>query len=148
MPRWLHARTRYVALAVGTIVLGLAVHGRGGALPPVVRDVLGDALWAAMVAWWIAAVAPAMRLAWRAAVALAFCFAVEFSQLVHSPALDALRRTTAGHLVLGSGFDRRDFAAYAAGVLVAVLLERVLRRGVNSGTAAGQDGFRRRPWIE
>jgi hypothetical protein len=28
----------------------------------------------------IAAAAPAMRLAWRAAVALACCFAVEFSQ--------------------------------------------------------------------
>jgi Protein of unknown function (DUF2809) len=115
MPGWLRARTRYFALAVGTIVLGLAVHGRGGALSPVVRDVLGDALWAAMAAWWIAAVAPAIRLAWRAAVALAFCFGVEFSQLVHLPALDALRRTTAGHLALGSGFDRRDFVAYAAG---------------------------------
>ncbi len=123
MPRWLRARTRYFALAVGTIVLGLAVHGRGGALSPVVRDVLGDAFWAAMAAWLIAAVAPAVPLASRAAVALAFCFAVEFSQLIHLPALDALRRTTAGHLVLGSGFDRRDFAAYAAGVLAAVLLE-------------------------
>ena len=67
MPRWLRARARYVALAVGTIVLGLAVHGRGGALSPILRDVLGDALWAAMAAWWIAAVAPAIRLAWRAA---------------------------------------------------------------------------------
>jgi hypothetical protein len=69
-----------------------------------------------------------MRLAWRAAVALACCFAVEFSQLVHLPALDALRQTTAGHLALGSGFDRRDFAAYAAGVLAAVLLERATAR--------------------
>jgi hypothetical protein len=128
MPRWVRARTRYFALAGGTIVLGLAVHGRGGALSPVVRDVLGDALWAAMAAWWIAAVAPAIRLAWRAAVALAFCFAVEFSQLVHLPALDALRRTAAGQLALGSGFDRRDFAAYTAGVLAAVLLERATQR--------------------
>jgi hypothetical protein len=128
MPRWLRARTRYVALAAGTIALGLAVHLRGGALSPAVRDVLGDALWAAMATWWIAAVAPGLRLAWRAAVALAFCFAVEFSQLVHLPALDTLRRTTAGHLALGSGFDRRDFAAYAAGVLAAILLERATER--------------------
>ena len=122
------ARMRYVALAVGTIVLGLVVHLRGDALSPAVRDVLGDALWAAMVAWWIAAVAPAIRLPRRAAVALAFCFAVEFSQLYHAPALDALRRTTAGHLALGSGFDPRDFAAYAAGVLAVVLLERATER--------------------
>ena len=116
MPRWLHARMWYVALAVGTMALGLAVHWFGTALSPAVRDVLGDALWAAMVTWWIAAAAPAIRLPRRAAVALAFCFAVEFSQLFHAPALDAIRRTTAGHLVLGSGFDPRDFAAYAAGV--------------------------------
>jgi uncharacterized protein DUF2809 len=128
MPRWLRARTRYVALAIGTIVLGLGVHLRGGALSPVVRDVLGDTLWAAMVVWGIAAVAPAIRLPWRAALALAFCFVVEFSQLVHSPALDALRRTTAGHLVLGSGFDPRDLAAYAAGVLAAVFFERATAR--------------------
>jgi hypothetical protein len=144
---------RYVALAVGTIVLGLVVHGRGGALSPVVRDLLGDALWAAMAAWWIAAVAPAIRLAWRAAVALAFCFAVEFSQLIHLPALDALRRTTVGHLALGSGFDRRDFAAYAAGVLAAVLLERATKRrrpdtpvGVRPrAVGAAPDGGRGRP---
>jgi hypothetical protein len=128
MPRWLRARVRYVALAVGTIVLGLAVHRGGGALSPSVRDVLGDALWAAMAAWWVSAVAPAMRLAWRAAVALAWCFAVEFSQLVHVPVLDALRQTTVGYLALGSGFDRRDFAAYAGGVLAAVLLERAIAR--------------------
>ncbi len=152
MPRWLRARTRYLALALGTIVLGLAVHGRGGALSPVVRDVLGDALWAAMVVWGIAAVAPVMRRPWRAAVALAVCFAVEFSQLVHLPALDALRRTAAGHLVLGSGFDRRDFAAYAAGVLAAVLLERAIEQrrpdkpvGVRPrAVGAAPDGARRR----
>jgi len=32
------------------------------------------------------------------------------------------------HLVLGSGFDARDFAAYTAGVALAVLLERAARR--------------------
>ena len=128
MPSWLRARTRHVALAVGTIVLGLTVHLRGSALSPVVRDVLGDTLWAAMVVWGIAAVAPAIRRPWRAAVALGVCFVVEFSQLVHLPALDALRRTTAGHLALGSGFDPRDLAAYAAGVIAAVLLERATER--------------------
>ena len=120
MPRWLRVRIRYFALAVGTILLGLAVHLRGGALSPDARDILGDALWAAMAAWWIAAIAPAIGLSWRATMALAFCLAIEFSQLVHVPALDTLRRTTVGHLALGSGFDLRDFASYTAGVLAAV----------------------------
>ena len=46
-----------------------------------------------------------------ATMALAFCFAIELSQLLHVRALDTLRRTTAGHLALGSGFDPRDFAS-------------------------------------
>jgi hypothetical protein len=127
-PGWLSSRMPYFALASGTIALGLAVHLRGGALLPDVRDILGDALWAAMVVWGIAVFSPAIRLPWRAAVAFAVCSAVEISQLLHFPALDTLRRTTAGHLVLGSGFDPRDFVAYAAGVFAAVLLERAAER--------------------
>jgi hypothetical protein len=125
----LRARLPYLALGAGTIVLGLVVHLRGHALGSDLRDITGDALWAALVAWLAGATAPNARPRHRAVAALGICFAVEFSQLYHQPALDALRRTTAGHLVLGSGFDARDLAAYAAGIVVAVLVERrVLRR--------------------
>jgi acetyl esterase/lipase len=64
----------------------------------------------------------------RSAVAFGICVAVELSQLVHTPAIDAVRRTALGQLVLGSGFDARDLVAYAAGVSVAALLERIVRR--------------------
>jgi hypothetical protein len=121
-------RLAYVALALATIALGLLVHLGGRALAPDVRDVLGDALWAAMMAWWIGALAPARPLGVRAAIALAICVAVEGSQRYHTASLDAIRATTLGHLVLGSGFDPRDLVAYAAGVLVAVALERAWRR--------------------
>jgi hypothetical protein len=92
----------------------------------VARDVLGDALWAAMIAWWLGALVPSARLAVRSAAALAVCFAVETSQLYHAPFIDSIRHTFAGHLLLGSGFDPRDFAAYAVGVVGAVLLELAL----------------------
>jgi hypothetical protein len=124
MPHRLRTRVPYVVLAFATIALGLVVHWHGHALGGVARDVLGDALWAAMIAWWVAAAAPAARLPVRMAVALAICVAVEASQLLHTPALDAVRGTTAGHLVLGSGFDPRDLVAYALGVCAAALLER------------------------
>jgi hypothetical protein len=117
-----------VALAVATIAVGLAVHWRGGALSPMVRDVLGDALWAAMVMWIVGAVAPDVRWPLRAAAAFAICVAVELSQLVHFPALDSLRQTTLGQLVLGSGFDPRDFLAYGAGILAAGLLAEMVSR--------------------
>jgi hypothetical protein len=128
MPRRLRARAAYLALALGTVALGLAVHLGGAGLGPAARDVVGDALWAAMVAWWVGAAAPDAPLRARAAIALGLSFAVEVSQLYHTSALDALRATRAGHLVLGSGFDARDLAAYGAGVVAAVLLERAAVR--------------------
>jgi hypothetical protein len=120
-------RTAYVGLALITIAVGLAVHRHGSVLSNAARDVLGDALWAAMIVWWISALAPAVALSRRALTALAFCVVVELSQLYQSPGLDAIRRTTVGHLFLGSGFDPRDFAAYAFGVLAAVIFERAAR---------------------
>lgn len=116
-------RASFIALAAATVVLGLAEHFHGGALGATARDFTGDALWAAMIAWLIGAMAPASPAFARSAAALAICFAVELSQLVHFPALDALRGTTAGHLVLGNGFDPRDFAAYTLGVGGAVAIE-------------------------
>jgi len=118
-------RLSYLALAAGTIGVGLAVHFHGGPLSPTARDGVGDALWAAMIAWLAGAAAPASRLAARAALALGLCFAVEFGQLYHTPLLDAIRATRVGHLALGSGFDARDLAAYALGIVGAALLGRM-----------------------
>jgi hypothetical protein len=119
-------RAKFVGLAVSTIAVGLLVHLSGAGLGPVARDVLGDALWAAMIAWWVGALAPGVRLAVRSVSAYALCVGIEVSQLYHAPALDALRATPLGHLVLGSGFDPRDLLAYALGVAGAVLLESLL----------------------
>ena len=113
----------YIALALATIAIGLLVHLRGAGFDTVARDVLGDALWAAMIFWWMGAIVPRSRLVVRSAAAWTICAAVELSQLYHTPALDAVRATRIGHLVLGSGFDPRDLAAYAAGVVGAALLE-------------------------
>jgi hypothetical protein len=76
-----------------------------------------------MIVWWIGVVAPSARSLVRAAVAYGVCVAVELSQLYHSPAIDAVRETPLGGLVLGSGFDPRDLAAYALGVGVALLID-------------------------
>jgi len=117
----------YVALALATIVVGLAVHLHGAALGSATRDVVGDALWAMMITWWIGAIVPRAPLFGRAALSYGICVAVELSQLYHSPSLDAIRATFVGHLVLGSGFDPRDLAAYALGVGTSVLLESAMR---------------------
>ncbi|MBU6365939.1 MAG: DUF2809 domain-containing protein [Gemmatimonadetes bacterium] len=123
---WDPRRTRHLGAAAATIAIGLLVHRRGALLGAALRDVAGDALWAAMIVWGVSALAPAARRRWRGAAAYAVCAAVETAQLVHTPALDAVRATTLGHLVLGSDFDARDLLAYAAGVAAALLLDRVL----------------------
>ncbi|HEV8123061.1 MAG TPA: hypothetical protein VGP80_02375, partial [Gemmatimonadales bacterium] len=71
----LSIRVAFVALALGTIALGVWVHG-GTALGTGARDVLGDALWAAMMAWWVGAAAPGVALMVRSAVAFGICVAV------------------------------------------------------------------------
>jgi hypothetical protein len=122
----LRSRVWYTVLALGTIALGLGVHSYGDALGPRSRDVIGDALWAAMIVWWLAVLVPAAAIRVRGFAALMICFAVEVSQLYHTPALDALRRTRLGALTLGSGFDSRDFFAYALGVLAATVSEWII----------------------
>ncbi len=114
-------RLIYIILAIVTIAIGLFVH-RIAPLEPTARDILGDALWAAMITWFVSAIAPGAPLIVRAVASWAICAAVELSQLIHSPSLDALRATTLGHLVLGSGFDPRDLLSYAAGVLFVTLI--------------------------
>ena len=123
MPSWLRTRLPFVILALSTIALGLVVHSRGTVLSPSVRDMLGDGLWAMMIAWLVAAGCPRAARWIRGLTALAICWAVEFGQLYHGPLVDGWRRTVAGQLVLGSGFNARDLVAYALGILVAALLE-------------------------
>ncbi len=118
------ARVRYVLLAIVTIAAGLAVHFHGAALPGAVRDVLGDALWAALIFWVVAAVAPRADRRVLVLTALVICFAVELSQLLRTEWLEVWRSTTFGHLTLGSDFDARDLAAYCVGVFAAGILGR------------------------
>src|SRR5215210_1134060 len=75
------SRLRYAALAVLTIAAGLALVRLRGALPAAATDVLGDALWAAMMFWWVSALLPAARPGARAAAALGVAWVVEASQL-------------------------------------------------------------------
>ena len=119
-------RATYLVLAGATIAVGLWVHLSAKALGADTRDVLGDALWAVMMVWLISVIAPRAQLLTRSMVALSVCVAVELSQLVHTSSIDALRSSTAGHLVLGSGFNPRDLLAYAIGVATAMLLERIV----------------------
>ncbi len=120
---WIRPRWRHLALAAATTMMGLAVHLHGRVLGPAPRDIVGDALWAAMVMWCVGAVAPHARLLVRAAIAYGVALVVELSQLGVWPALEAMRHTFVGHLVLGTDFDPRDLAYYALGIALAAMIE-------------------------
>ena len=125
----LRARIMFAALALGTMAVGLIVHWPGTAFPPAARDTFGDALWAMMMFWLIGAIVPDKPPMVRSAFALMICWTVEASQAYHSQFLDNLRQHAVAQLILGSGFDARDLAAYASGVVAALLLELAAHHG-------------------
>jgi len=112
------ARFRLSLAIVVVIFLGLASRRYPWLFPAMLGDYPGDALWATSAYLGVVFVSPSISLRIAAAVALAISFGVEFSQLYHAPWIDSVRDTTAGRLVLGSGFDPVDLAAYVVGVVI------------------------------
>lgn len=117
------SRWWYAAAVAITIAAGLGSRAVASALPWWLAKNAGDALYATMVFFGVGFVAPRVRTSTAAAIALAFCAAIECSQLYHAPWLDAVRDTLPGHLVLGQGFHAFDLACYAIGVALGAALE-------------------------
>ncbi len=78
----------------------------------------GDALWALMIVLILGFIWPKLRPKQLALFALLICFTVEFGQLYQPAWLTAVRKTTLGHLVLGSTLNPMDLLAYTVGVFV------------------------------
>lgn len=112
---------------VVVIAVGLASR-KFSMFPALLGAYPGDALWALMVFMIIAFIKPDLGTARLAGAALATAFAVEASQLYQASWINALRATTAGHLVLGTGFQWLDLCAYAIGVACGVAGDMVRGR--------------------
>lgn len=102
-------RSKYLVAVAAAIGLGLASRAATPWKDP------GDALYATMMVFLVAASAPRLRPWIAAAVALACCVAIECSQLYRGAWVDAIRRTLPGRLVLGQGFHAFDLVDYAIG---------------------------------
>jgi hypothetical protein len=117
-------RRSALAAAVAVLLAGLAVRWLAGG---VVAKYGGVALYAVLVYALVVVVAPGV-MPWRAGVlALAFCWAVELSQLTPGPAALS-RRSLPARLVLGSTFNLPDLAWYTVGIGMAFGLHRIARR--------------------
>jgi len=125
IPRGMHRRSRslYAFLVLAVIAAGLASRRYPFLLPAQLGKYPGDALWALMVMLLYGFVKPGWPVARTAGAALVTSFAVEFSQLYQADWINAVRHTTPGHLVLGSGFHALDLLAYGVGVAVGAAAE-------------------------
>lgn len=70
-----------------------------------------------------------------AVLALAFSFAIEFSQLYHAPWIDNLRAYRLGALVLGNSFAWADLVAYTMGIAVGTAAEWIAHRITDASRA-------------
>lgn len=114
-------RIRFLAAAAAVILLGLCLRAFGYdvALPFVAVKYGGSVLWGAMVYLLLAAVFPSRWWDYEIHAAILVAIAVELVRLVHFPALDAFRATTAGGLLLGRVFSLWNILCYVAGIAVA-----------------------------
>jgi hypothetical protein len=115
------ATCAFIALAL--IPIGVAWRMAPLGLPPFLYKYGGSVLWAAMVYWLIAALLPRVATAKVALVAALVAAVVEFSRLIHTPALDAFRITLAGKLILGRFFSLRDIVAYWLAIVAAAVID-------------------------
>ena len=123
----LRARFMWLTAASAAVALGLASRMHADALPPFLAAYAGDTIWAMVVYAVAGAAAPAKGIAPRAMAALAFSFAIEFSQSYRADWIESLRGTTLGALILGRGFLWSDLACYAAGIALAAAAEAAVR---------------------
>jgi hypothetical protein len=123
-------RVRYLYVIAMAAVIAAGLWWRSAANPvsPFWHKYGGDALWALLIFLGFRCVLIRASILRVTLVALAFCFAVEFSQLYHAPWIDSVRNTRLGMLALGSTFNAPDLIAYAVGVAVGVVIETLRQR--------------------
>ncbi len=124
----LRLRAIYAALALVVIAAGLAWRWPGLSLPPPVAKYGGSVLWGTMVFLVLRTILPDRPVAAVALLAAMLAAAVEFSQLLHWPWLDAVRRTRIGLLLLGRVFSGWDILSYWIGIAAAAAADAMIRR--------------------
>ena len=119
---------RRACVCLLVIVAGLALRGFGRdlGLPASVIKYGGSVLWGTMVLFLVAILMSGHQRMSAVGFAMAVAVGVELSRLIHTPALDAFRLTTAGALLLGRIFSPWDIVAYAVGIGFGAALDRWL----------------------
>ena len=110
------------------IVAGLCWRSTTNPVSPFWHKYGGNTLWALLIFLGFRCLLIRASIRCVTLISLAFCFAVEFSQLYHAPWIDSIRNTRLGALAPGSGFNAPDLFAYAVGVAIGGVIETIRRR--------------------
>jgi hypothetical protein len=110
-------------LIVITIILGLLSRRVTG-----IPLFIGDVLWATMIYFGFRFLFIKKPVKFVVMISLAFCYAIELSQLYQAPWINHIRHTVIGALVLGEVFCWGDMLSYTVGVAIGIGLELLLRR--------------------
>jgi hypothetical protein len=118
----LKPRLTYFILIIITIIIGLLSRHFAG-----IPLFIGDVLWATMIYFGFRFLFIKKPIKFVVILSLAFCYAIEFSQLYQAPWINNLRHTLIGALVLGEVFCWGDMLSYTVGVAIGLGVELVLR---------------------
>ena len=125
------SRITYLIAAITVVILGLSSRRYSRVLPEFIASYAGDTLWALMAFLGVGMLFPGWSTLRVCVTALLFAFAIELTQLYHSPWVDQIRRTTVGGFILGYGFLWSDLLCYVVGISIGCTLE-MLRKGLNA----------------
>ena len=117
-----------LGLALAVVALGLLLRFGGPhlSLPAPLVKYGGSVLWGTMVLFLVAALRPRLAPQRVAALAMVIAAVVELIRLVHTPWLDDFRLTLAGALLLGRIFSVWNIVAYAAGILLGMMVDQAI----------------------
>jgi hypothetical protein len=115
----------YMIAVLITIILGLASRKFSDLLPVFLAENAGDMLWAMMVYFGFRFLLVRKTLLTAITLSLFFSYLIEFSQLYQADWINQLRGTVLGALILGKGYLTVDLIRYAAGIILAAVLDKV-----------------------
>ncbi len=115
-------RLKYLLYCIATIALGLL--SRKFSFIPAFA---GDVLYAVMMYWIFRFIFLRKTKSLALFLAIAFCFAIEFLQLVNTPLFNNIRQHKLLRLIFGQGFLWTDLLAYCAGAILARVSDRNAR---------------------
>lgn len=113
-------------MVLAAIILGIGSREYASVLPHIIARHFGDALWAALIYFGLRALLVRKSVLQTFLLSLGFCIAIECSQLYQAAWINVIRSTMLGGLILGRGFLYIDLVRYAAGIVIAYVVDRFI----------------------